>query len=137
MLTQSNEKFNVLRDKPNPVSIIELVHELGGVAILAHPFLINPKNESLDDYIEKLIEAGLDGIEACYTYDKTSYKGNRNKFELQEEIEKKYGNRGLFISGGSDYHGDYKKNVQNPREIGEAGISIEQFNNSILYNLSR
>lgn len=135
ILTQSDPKYNVARRKPNPKDIINLIHEINGVAILAHPFLINPKDASLDNYIEELIEAGLDGIEGCYTYNKTSYKGNRSALDLENEIYKKYENRNLFISGGSDYHGDWRKNVPNPREIGEAGITYEAFKNSILSNI--
>ena len=135
MLTQSDPKYNVLRRKPDPHETIQLIHDIGGVAILAHPFLINPKDTSLDNYIEALIETGLDGIEACYTYDKTSYKGNKTNLELENEIIKKYGNRNLFISGGSDYHGDWRVGVKNPREIGEAGITYEAFKDSILYEI--
>ncbi|PKM51454.1 MAG: PHP domain-containing protein [Firmicutes bacterium HGW-Firmicutes-7] len=132
ILIQTNDQYNVSREKPDPRDMIQLIHELNGVAVLAHPFLITPKNESLEDYIEMLISAGLDGIEACYTYNKTSYKGSKSELELENEINKRYGNRKLFISGGSDYHGDWRKGVLNPREIGEAGISVERFNNSIL-----
>ena len=39
----------------------------------------------------------------------------------------RYADRGLIISGGSDYHADGKKGVKNPREIGECGITREDF----------
>lgn len=135
LLIQSNPRYNVPRKKPHPVEIIQLIHEIQGITILAHPFLINSKNQTLEDYIDELILAGLDGIEGCYTYSKTSYKGNKSEKELEKEIINRYGDKDLFISGGSDYHGDWRKNVLNPREIGEAGITFEKFNNSILSNI--
>ena len=39
----------------------------------------------------------------------------------------RYAGRGLIISGGSDYHADGKKGGKNPREIGECGITREDF----------
>ena len=81
---------------------------------------------SVNTYIEKLIEAGLDGIEASYTYYKTSYSGKLTKQEIYDDIREYYGDR-LFISGGSDYHADGKKGVKNPREIGDCGITLEEF----------
>ena len=81
---------------------------------------------SREEYIEKLIEYGLDGIEARYTYDKTSYKGNKTVEEIEAEVLELYGDR-LLISGGSDYHGGQKAGIENYRFIGEAGLNEEQF----------
>ena len=67
------------------------------------------------------------GIEASYTYDKTSYGGTMTKDEIKKEVIERYAGRGLIISGGSDYHADGKKGVKNPREIGECGITREDF----------
>lgn len=111
------------------------MHELGGIIILAHPFLINPDFDKLYEYLEPLMEAGLDGIEATYTYSKTNYKGDKDNAFLAEAIKKKYGNSGIFISGGSDYHGEWRKGVKDPREMGEAGISLEEYHSSILHKM--
>lgn len=40
---------------------------------------------SRQEFIEVLIEAGLDGIEASYTYDKTSYGGTMTKDEIKKK----------------------------------------------------
>ena len=99
---------------------------------MAHPFLVTEpvtfqgKIITRSVFIEKLIEAGLDGIEASYTYDKTSYFGTMTKDEIKKAVIQYWGDR-LFISGGSDYHADAKKGVKNPRDIGDCGISIEEF----------
>ena len=134
LLVKKSPIFNVRREKPNAVDVIQKIHGQGGTVILAHPFLINEEVSyggariNREAFIEILIEAGLDGIEACYTYDKTSYDGEMQKEEIERYIRQKYGPRGLIISGGSDYHADGKKGVVNPRDIGECGISLEEFN---------
>lgn len=134
LMVKKSEIFNVRREKPDAVDVIKKIHSLGGIVILAHPFLIteeiNYKGSKIsrEGFIEILIEAGLDGIEACYTYDKTSYDGEMKKEEIEQYIRQKYGPRGLIISGGSDYHADGRKGVVSPRDIGECGISLKEFN---------
>lgn len=123
----------IKREKPDAVSVIREVHRMGGIVILAHPYLISEpvsyqgREISREEFIEILIEVGLDGIESCYTYDKTSYNGDKTAAEIKKEVEEKYESRGLIISGGSDYHNDGKKGVKNPREIGDCGITVEDF----------
>ncbi|HHT48231.1 MAG TPA: PHP domain-containing protein [Firmicutes bacterium] len=132
ILVQSDPELNVRREKIHPFRAIELIHDCGGMAFLAHPYLIDEVVEvpglgkmTRAEYIEGLIDHGLDGIEARYTYNKTSYKGQKTVDEIEREIKARYGQR-LHISGGSDYHGS-KKGTIDPREIGEAGISYEEF----------
>lgn len=133
LFVKNNPDIQIKREKPGAVSIIKKVHELGGIIILAHPYLINEvvpyngKELSRKQFIQILIENGLDGIEACYTYDKTSYGGSLTPDEIKQEVIAEYKKQGLIISGGSDYHADAKKGVTNPRQIGECGISVEEF----------
>ncbi len=76
---------------PSPKEIIELIHSIGGVAVLAHPGTIGE-----DRYIPHLIECGLDGIEAYYP----------EHTEKQTEHYRALGEKhGLVITGGSDSHG--------------------------------
>lgn len=70
---------------------IELIHEAGGVAIMAHPGL----NRN-DQVIPQLIEQGLDGLE-CF-HSKHSTATSQRYVQLAEE-------NGLLITGGSDCHG--------------------------------
>ena len=133
LYVKNSKEVSVKREKPDAVSVIKEIHKLGGIIILAHPYLISEpvsykgKEMSRQEFIEVLIEAGLDGIEASYTYDKTSYGGTMTKDEIKKEVIERYAGRGLIISGGSDYHADGKKGVKNPREIGECGITREDF----------
>lgn len=142
LLIRNNPEFSVKREKPDPVDIISIAHESGGIAILAHPYLIDETVRTKDGmmtreaYIDKLINAGLDGIEASYTYDKTTYNGPYTKDEIIAKVKADYEDRVKIISGGSDYHADYKKTDKNVRNIGECGVTLEYFNsNELLRNL--
>lgn len=132
LMVQSNKHLNIPREKPNPIDIIKIVHELGGFIVAAHPFLINPDPDKVFAYLEPLIEAGLDGIEATYSYSKTNYKGDMSDAHLRQLIIDKYGNTNLFISGGSDYHGEWRKGINNAREMGGSGISLVEYKKSKL-----
>lgn len=70
---------------------IKLIHEAGGVAVMAHPGL----NRS-DDMIPELVEAGMDGIECFHTKHSTAVSEH---YLMMAEQQK------LLITGGSDCHG--------------------------------
>ncbi len=131
LLVKNTPAFEVKRNKPDPAAIIRGIHASGGIAVLAHPYLIVPKEGDADafrtQYIERLIDAGLDGIEACYPYSKTSYDGKLSNQAIEERVRRDYGGRLDVISGGSDYHNDGKKGVADPRDLGECGITWDEF----------
>jgi predicted metal-dependent phosphoesterase TrpH len=133
LLVRDNPQYNIKRDKIHPVAAIELIHQTGGIAILAHPYLIDAViwRQSLEisryEYIQQFLEAGLDGIEAAYPYSKTSYQGDLSDKAIEQEIIATYGHCVRIISGGSDYHNDRKKGIENSRMIGEKGVSWEYF----------
>ncbi len=134
ILVQGDPTLNVRRRKIDSVAAIELIHACGGTAVLAHPYLIEETVHRQDGeamsrsaYIDRLIAAGLDGIEASYSYDKTSYKGVQKPEEIEAEVRRLYAGRVRFISGGSDYHADHKKGTNKCRALGERGISLEAF----------
>jgi hypothetical protein len=70
---------------------IDLIHQAGGLAVMAHPGL----NRS-DEVIPDLVEAGLDGIECFHTKHSTAIS------EHYLEIADKFN---LLVTGGSDCHG--------------------------------
>ena len=86
--------------------VIGLVHELGGVIVLAHPGLTVP-----EPVIAGLVDIGLDGVEVYHPSHQPS------QIEHYQEIARRYG---LLMSGGSDSHGE----PQGPR-IGDYGIGCE------------
>ncbi|MGM0365893.1 MAG: PHP domain-containing protein [Actinomycetota bacterium] len=134
LMVRESPGLNIRREKASPLDVLDIIKSCGGVSVLAHPYLIDEKVESRvmgkvtrDRYIGRLIDAGLDGIESCYTYDKTTYKGSMARGRIQKEVEGAYRGRVRFFTGGSDYHNDAKKGAPNPRMIGEAGISYRQY----------
>jgi hypothetical protein len=70
---------------------IDLIHQAGGAAVLAHPGL-----NRTDQVIPGMVEAGLDGIECFHTKHSTST--SRYYLELADRYH-------LLVTGGSDCHG--------------------------------
>jgi predicted metal-dependent phosphoesterase TrpH len=134
LLVRDTPAFNIRRAKVDPLQALQAIHLAGGLAVLAHPYLIDdvvarPDGSTLsrEAYIRQLIDAGVDGIEARYTYHKTSYKGSLSPEAVADDVRSRYGASVAFLSGGSDYHNDGKKGVTNPRQLGEAGLTWEEF----------
>lgn len=135
LMVKNTPSLQIKREKPNAEDMICLIKESGGIAVLAHPYLIeepvswaNGKG-SRAEYIDRLIEAGLDGIEGAYPYNKTSYGGTMTPEQIEEEIREQYTDRVRFISGGSDYHNDRKKGTAEAkcRDLGEKGLPYDDF----------
>jgi hypothetical protein len=98
----------------SPVDSIALIHDAGGVAVLAHPYQLNlASGEELDGLIAELVEGGLDGIEALYSRhspaQRASYVGIAER-------------HGLLVTGGSDYHGSYKPDISIVDGLGDLEI---------------
>ncbi len=70
--------------------VISVIHEAGGIAILAHPM------ENAADFVPELADLGLDGIEVSHP------------LLLENEIKRAYHaavEYGLYCSGGTDHNG--------------------------------
>ncbi|WP_018247830.1 PHP domain-containing protein [Orenia marismortui] len=104
--------------KPNAKDTIELIKELGGVAVLAHPgSTLNPKDE---DVIDDLIASGLQGIEAYSTY--------HNKQEMEQWLEVAK-NKNLLATAGSDFHGHLKPKIELGGVAGNDYSIVEELKN--------
>lgn len=77
--------------KMSAADAIDLIHEAGGVAVMAHPGL-----NRCDDIIPVLVECGLDGIECYHT--KHAAAEAHHYLRIAEQS-------GLLVTGGSDCHG--------------------------------
>lgn len=91
----------------NTESAIKLIHDAGGIAVLAHPMELKEKCEDKLDFeirlrafLDEMIEMGIDGIE-CYH---PSADKNDEKM-LKEYTKANY----LIITGGSDFHSDHDR----------------------------
>lgn len=114
-----NQAFEKFLDKGKPAYVkrykltiedaINLIHDIGGIAVIAHPGLI--KREEIIYYCIKL---GIDGMEIIHS------KHSREEFLKLMDIANKYD---MIKTGGSDCHGklvngkyllgDYYVNVNN------------------------
>jgi hypothetical protein len=70
---------------------IALIHQAGGLAVMAHPGL-----NRTDEVIPKLVEQGMDGLECFHSRHSTA--ASQHYTLLAEQ-------HGLLITGGSDCHG--------------------------------
>lgn len=96
----------VPKAKMTPKEAIELVLTYGGVPVVAHPAL-----NTTPDYVERMIEWGLRGIEIYHT---------RHSPEDVEQYRALAEKHGLLITGGSDFHG-ISEEINDSDEHGELG----------------
>jgi len=83
--------------KVSPFEVIKLILKVGGVPVLAHPYL-----SKRDDLIPDLVEAGLRGIEVYHSAHSPQVS------EHYLKIAQRYH---LLVTGGSDCHGEAKDEV--------------------------
>ena len=88
---KKNRPAWVPKFKMSAASAVELIHQSGGLAVLAHPGL----NRS-DEVIPAMVEAGLDGIECFHT--KHTAATSQHYLQIAERFR-------LLVTGGSDCHG--------------------------------
>ena len=86
-----------------PAKAIAMILQAGGIPVLAHPFSLNcPSWKDLFTLIRELKGYGLQGVEVLYP--KHTDEQVRNYFSLVKELK-------LLYTGGSDFHGNNKENV--------------------------
>ena len=96
------KKAYIDRTMPTPADCVAAITEAGGIAVIAHPVHINMKLKSLRKLIAELIPFGLAGLEVYYT-DNTP-QDTKKFLALADEFR-------LIATGGSDFHGAYKKGL--------------------------
>lgn len=85
-----------------PLEGVKLIKAAGGLAVIAHPLVLSQKGR-LEDLVAGLKTYGLDGIEAYYP---------THTAEDCERLCRLAKSNGLFVTGGTDYHGANKKGVE-------------------------
>jgi predicted metal-dependent phosphoesterase TrpH len=88
---------------------VRLIRDCGGLAVLAHPF----QYDSLG-LLPCLAAWGLSGIE-CWHHTQTP--------ERQRQVREQAKQHGLFLTGGSDFHGLYS---EQPVPIGAIGTELPE-----------
>lgn len=85
---------------PSVAEIVEMIHDNGGRAVLAHPGVNLKGREGL---LDGILNLGMDGIEAFSSY----HTPEQAAFFARRAKE-----RGLFCTCGSDFHGRTKPSVR-------------------------
>jgi predicted metal-dependent phosphoesterase TrpH len=88
---------------------IKVIHEAHGFAVLAHPMLFEEESLAID-----VLKFPFDGIEAYYA----RYPIDKQLFWKRVAEEK-----GLMITGGSDFHGNAKPKIT----LGSSWVGAETF----------
>ena len=92
---------------PSLEDSVKIIHDAGGIAIIAHPFRTYYHNDAL---LQKAIEAGIDGIEAYSNYHDAQQNAYYEQFCREHN---------LLITCGSDFHGKMKPTIK----MGEYGYN--------------
>jgi predicted metal-dependent phosphoesterase TrpH len=93
----------VERRRLTAADAITLVRASGGVPVLAHPLTLESDLEELRRRVADLAVVGLGGLEAYY---------GRYPPATRDALARLAHDLGLVATGGSDYHGRYKPDLQ-------------------------
>ena len=92
-------KYYLEREYVPAETAIEWIHEAGGIAFLAHPYLYHLKEPQVKKLVKDFKEMGGDGLEAYHS------SVNQGQVNLLREYAKE---NNLMVSGGTDFHGANK-----------------------------
>lgn len=96
----TDEFAKIERPKPTAEEGMKMIHDAGGVAVLAHPMSLKKTGEVLEEEIAHLAELGLFGIETYYS------THTPEQIEEYHALALKYN---LIETAGSDFHGEKVK----------------------------
>ncbi|MFH1760037.1 MAG: PHP domain-containing protein [bacterium] len=103
----------IIRKKLGVRDAVDIIHGAQGLAFLAHPCMLNLSEENLKKYLTELKENGVDGVEGFYS--KQPPLVSKIVTQSAEKL-------GMFVSGGSDFHGDLIPDIQLGLGFGEKEI---------------
>lgn len=106
----------VSRSKVSPSECIRLIHDAGGIAVLAHPMIYGLSFADTVQLIFELKSLGLDGVEVIYP--KHTEETILDLFNICLQNK-------LVPTGGSDFHGVNKPNLDIGVGYGDTKVPIE------------
>lgn len=92
--------------------ILNIITRCNGLPVLAHPAML--RGDLFHSVFAEALKHGLKGLEVYYP---------RHTREHKKYLKKLAGEHGLIVTGGSDFHGAIKPDI----EIGSAGINEEEY----------
>jgi 3',5'-nucleoside bisphosphate phosphatase len=84
------------RTIPSVPESIDAIHEVGGLAIWAHPFWTIPERDLMLEMVHSFRQSGIDGIECFYV---------THTHEQVELLADRCDELGMLTTGSSDFHG--------------------------------
>ncbi len=93
----------VPRELPSPAEAICWIKAARGLAVLAHPTWVKVAEQPLVDLVRQLKADGLDGVEVYYSTH--AARQTREYLSLAQQL-------GLLVTGGSDFHGLTKPDIE-------------------------
>lgn len=106
----------VKRDTLTPEEGIKAIRDAGGIPVLAHPIYLGLSLKKLDKLLERLVRAGLKGIEAYYVDNSGDDTGNLLRLAIKHNI---------IPTGGSDFHGKFKPDISIGKGRGNLMVPYE------------
>ncbi|NOS83388.1 MAG: PHP domain-containing protein, partial [Nitrospira sp.] len=103
----------VARDLPQPADAIAWIRDAGGVAVLAHPTWAKVSGEGLNTLLTTLKAEGLGGIEVHYS--SHTKRQTAEYLDLAKRLN-------LLVTGGSDFHGITKPDIEVGRGRGDLKV---------------
>lgn len=101
----------VLMEDPKTSDAVRKVREYGGVPVIAHPVRLGMKDPEVEEaFIKEQVDAGLLGLEVIHS---DQFGPARDRYRA---MARRYG---LAPSGGSDYHGAIKPQIQLGRGLND------------------
>lgn len=93
----------VPRELPSPAEAIHWIKAARGLAVLAHPTWVKLTDQTLAELVRQLKAEGLDGVEVYYSTH--AARQTREYLSLAQQL-------GLLVTGGSDFHGLTKPDIE-------------------------
>lgn len=93
----------VPRELPSPAEAIHWIKAARGLAVLAHPTWVKLTDQTLAALVRQLKANGLDGVEVYYSTH--AARQTREYLSLAQQL-------GLLVTGGSDFHGLTKPDIE-------------------------
>ncbi len=97
---------------------IEIILEAGGIPVLAHPILLNFDKKKTIDLFALLKDMGLKGVEVYYP------ENSPDMATFYIELAQRYG---LLKTGGTDFHGSLKPDIQMGSGRGDFFVPYEVY----------
>lgn len=97
---------------------LDVISKAGGVPVLAHPVSLRTDPDTLETLLSEMKSMGLSGIEAYYS------DHSPDETEAYCTLARRLG---LIVTGGSDFHGSYKTDIDMGSGRGDLCVPYEVY----------